>query len=140
MKKNELSYEILNGLPAYGEMYVPIPEGQFSEGLVVKFFPENSSEWVANFESGKTNLEFVAEIKNSDEIIVIANGVCYFINKEIKQPIKILENYFRRDFQTVFEYENKFVLVGSRTVAIVEHSEKIKYFEGLFRLHKRRKN
>ena len=131
MIKTEQSYEILNGLHPYGNMYISIHEGHFSEGLVVKFVKKNGSEWIANFESGKTNLEFVAEIKNSNEIIVIANGICYFINKEIKQSIKTLENYFRRDFQSVFEFENKFVLVGSRSVAIVEHSEKIKYFDNL---------
>ena len=48
-------YEILDGLPTYGPMYVPVSEdGEpfYSEGFVVRFYKSDGSEWVANFKPG----------------------------------------------------------------------------------------
>lgn len=45
-------FEILNSLPAYGPLYVPISESGelfFSEGFIVRFLKKDASKWVANF-------------------------------------------------------------------------------------------
>ncbi len=98
-------FEILSGLPAYGEMYITIPENaytQFSEGLAVKFIRKDNSEWVGNFEKGKSNLKFVYELNDGD-IMVIAFGICYLINPENVKPT--IE--FGFDYKEVFKFKNR---------------------------------
>ena len=69
-------FEILSGLPVYGEMYITIPENaytQFSEGLAVKFIRKDNSEWIGNFEKGNSNLKFASQLNDSENILIIAD-------------------------------------------------------------------
>ncbi|WP_413998893.1 hypothetical protein ACMDB5_14065 [Flavobacterium sp. W1B] len=127
MKKK---FEILSGLPVYGEMYVTIPENaytQFSEGLAVKLIRKDNSEWVVNFEKGNSNLKFACELKESENILIIAFGICYIMNAENTKPI--IE--FGFDYKEVFEYKNCFVLIGGYSISVVESANKIKHFDNL---------
>jgi len=123
-------FEILKGLPAYGEMYISIPENgysEFSEGLAVKFVKNDNSEWIANFEIGLSSLKFGKELKNSQNVLIIACGICYLMNpNEIKPKVE-----FGNDFEKVFEYQNKFILVGKYSISIVEDFDKIIHFDDL---------
>ena len=123
-------FEILESLPCYGNMYISIPENgytKFSEGLPVKFYKEDGTDWVANFELGFSNLKFASKFKNSNNIIIIASGICYVINPESTKPIIT----FGYDFNKVFQYKNSFILIGESSITIIESMDNIKHFENL---------
>ena len=123
-------FEILPSLPAYGEMYVTIPENaytKYSEGLAVKFIRNDNSEWVGNFEKGNSNLKFASKLKNNDNVLVIAFGICYIVNIENIKPIM----EFGFDYKEVFEFKDSFVLIGEYSISVVESLEKIKHFDNL---------
>ena len=123
-------FEILKGLPAYGEMYISIPENgysEFSEGLAVKFIKNDKTEWIANFETGNSSLKFGKEFKNSQNVLIIACGICYLMNpNEIKPKVE-----FGNDFEKIFEYKKKFILVGKYSISIIEDIDKIIHFDDL---------
>ena len=122
-------FEILPGLPVYGEMYITIPENaytQFSEGLAVKFIKKDNSEWIGNLEKGNSNLKFGSELQDGN-VLIIALGICYIIDVENKKPIKD----FGFDYKEVFEYKNCLVLIGEYCISIVESANEIKHFENL---------
>ncbi len=111
-------------------MYVSIPENaytKFSEGLPVKFYKEDGTDWVGNFEIGFTSLKFASRFKNSDNIIIIAFGICYVINPESTKPIIT----FGYDFNKVFQYKNLFILIGESSIIIIESIDNIKEFKNL---------
>jgi hypothetical protein len=123
-------YEILKGLPAYGEMYISIPENgysEFSEGLAVKFIKNDKTEWIANFETGNSSLKFATKLKDSENVLIIACGICFIMNPEETKP-KI---EFGHDYKNIFEYKNKFILVGEYSISIVESENKIEHLESL---------
>ena len=100
VKTNQEKFEILESLPCYGNMYISIPENgytKFSEGLPVKFYKEDGTDWVGNFELGFSNLKFASKFKNSNNIIIIASGICYVINPErqLKAQKEIELPYFQ---------------------------------------------
>lgn len=83
-------YEVLDGLPTYGEMAIPIigdDEIFVSEGYVVKFFKDDGSAWIANFPMGSNQLSFVKEFQNNT-IFVVAGGEGYLMNPNYCKPIK----------------------------------------------------
>ena len=85
----EKQYEILDGLPAYGPMYVPIsPSGEpfYSEGFVVRFYKQDGSTWVANFSKGWSNYSKVFGFPKQNIVIVFANGTCYVMTPELETP------------------------------------------------------
>src|SRR5580658_7797405 len=85
----EKRYEILDALPTYGPMYIPIPSPFYSQGFVIRFYKEDKSEWVANFLPGGSGFNCVCEFSNSKNILVIAGGACYMMNPEETKPISI---------------------------------------------------
>ncbi|TMI62916.1 MAG: hypothetical protein E6H07_16065 [Bacteroidetes bacterium] len=83
-------YEILEGLPTSGPMYIPISEDGvefYHEGLVVRFFKDDGTNWVANFKTGWTKYRNVFEIPNTDKIVVIANGQGYIMTPAQQKPV-----------------------------------------------------
>ena len=51
----EKQYEILEALPTYGPMYIPVTENDeafYSEGFPVRFYKSDGTNWVANFKPG----------------------------------------------------------------------------------------
>lgn len=87
--KESKRYEILESLPAYGSMYIPVAEKDepyYSEGFVVRFFKTDGTDWVANFKPGWTGLNAVHEFEQKLEILVIAGGTCYFMNPDEEKP------------------------------------------------------
>ncbi|MCC6180632.1 MAG: hypothetical protein IT237_02230 [Bacteroidia bacterium] len=85
----EKQYEILDGLPAYGPMYIPISskgESFYSEGFVVRFYKQDGSTWVANFSKGWTNFSKVFGFTKQNLVVVFANGTCYVMTPESETP------------------------------------------------------
>jgi hypothetical protein len=85
-------YEVLDSLPAYGPMYIPISENgeQFSsEGFVVRFFKDDKTEWVANFAAG-WGIDKVFDYPDKNIVVVFASGIGYVMNPNEEKPIKII--------------------------------------------------
>lgn len=94
-------YEILNSLPAYGPMYIPISRSgkEFaSEGFVIKFFKDDGTEWVANFATG-WGIDKVFEYPKENLIVVFAGGIGYVMNPNNEKPIKIIGSITNEVFQ-----------------------------------------
>lgn len=85
----EKRFEILEGLPPYGPMYIPITiddEPFVSEGYVVRFFKSNGTDWVANFKPGWTDYYGIFDYPDHDSTIVIAGGLGYIMSTENETP------------------------------------------------------
>lgn len=85
-------HEILESLPTYGPMYIPIAENNelyYSEGFVVRFFKSDGTNWVANFKPGWTGFNAVYEFDMEDWVLVIAGGTCYLMDPEEQEPKSI---------------------------------------------------
>lgn len=92
--QSQKRYEVLNGLPSYGPMYITVSvdgEPFHSEGLVVRFYKSDGSEWVANFYPGWTDCNLLLDYPNKDRIIVIAGGQGYLMTPEQHIPIDTFE-------------------------------------------------
>lgn len=98
-------YEILDSLPAYGPMYIPITdddERYFSEGFVIRFYKSNGTDWVANFRPGWTGFNKVFDFPQHDLIVVFAGGLGYIMNPNIEKP----KMTFGITIDSVFQTEN----------------------------------
>ena len=76
-------WEILKGLPAEGPEPKYFHEGHptpWAEGFVVKFWNEDGTEWVGNFQS-QWGVRAVFDLPTSTVLVVIACGACYFVPK-----------------------------------------------------------
>ena len=119
MNKQKL-YEILTSLPTYGPMYISVTnDGKpyYSEGLPVRFYKKDGTEWVANFKPGLTNFVKVMELKNSLNLLIIAYGTCYIISPNNTTPILV----FGVGFTCILEANNdRLVLQDQTDLTIVE--------------------
>ncbi|HLP21125.1 MAG TPA: hypothetical protein VK174_12520 [Chitinophagales bacterium] len=129
-------YEVLASLPVYGPMYVPVSyDGNpfYSEGFAVRFHKLDGSDWVANFETGCTELKQVIELENTHNLLVIAGGMCYIVNPNETQPVSVFGSSYKNVFKA---NNNRFVLTDTTDLTIVEadgihwQSERIS-FDGL---------
>jgi len=113
-------YEILDGLPVYGPMYISVTHTKdpfYSEGYAVRFYKADQTSWVANFQPGWTLLKSVIDLINSSNVLVIAYGSCYVMNPDDTQPVSV----FGVDYHEYFLSENgKVVLQGQTDLTIVE--------------------
>lgn len=85
-------YEILDSLPSYGPMYIPISEYNksfYSEGFVVRFYTSIHTNWVGNFEPGWSGFNAVYDFGPELYVLVIAGGICYLMNPDDNEPISI---------------------------------------------------
>jgi hypothetical protein len=82
--KRSTSYEVLESLPTYGPMYVPVSENGklfYSEGFPVRFSKLDGTTWVA-----------VIELFTYPYLLIIAGGLCYVINPNETIPIRVFGN------------------------------------------------
>lgn len=97
MEIAEKRYEVLNGLPTYGPMYIPVTQVEqpfispYSEGFVVRFFQSDGNTWVANFNLGWTDFSEVFDFPATDLTVVIAGGSGYVMNRNLTKPIVTFE-------------------------------------------------
>jgi len=113
-------YEILDGLPSYGPMYIPVSENGeqfYSEGFVVRFYKADGSDWVANFKPGWTDCCLVVDYPNSNRIVVIAHGQCYIMTPDEQTPI----DTFGVDIkEAITTDDNKIVLLDDIYVMLMD--------------------
>ena len=113
-------YEILDSLPAYGPMYVPITDDNepfYSEGFPIRFYKSDGSEWVANFKPGMTGLNKVFECKKLDSIVVISGGQGYLISPDNEKPIKTFGIAIKDTFQDEI---GNLILVDDLSIEIID--------------------
>jgi hypothetical protein len=104
-------YDILQGLPSYGPMYIPVSENGeqfYSEGFVVRFYRSDGSEWVANFKPGCTHFSLVVDYPDKNRIVVIAKGQGYIMTPDQQTPIETFGVNIKDGIQTA---DNQIVLV-----------------------------
>ena len=123
------TFEILKGLPAYGKMYIPIPERNLSEGLPVEFTKDDGTKWVANFELDDRNesLNYIADLNYSGEVLIVAKNIIYIIDRNKELPIIAFKGYFEK----VIEHKNFKILIGHECMVVVKSSEKIEFYDNL---------
>lgn len=129
---NRSSFEILESLPAYGPMYIPIAhsgEGFYSEGFVIRFFRSDGTNWIANFQPGWTNFRTVIELSGS-KLLIIASGTCYVMHPDQQIPISV----FGIGYETILKTKTgMYVLQDQNDLTILDesgnlsHSERISY-------------
>ena len=126
-------YEILESLPTYGPMYIPVSENNeayYSEGFVVRFYTSENTNWVGNFEPGFTGLNAVYEFEHDLFVLVIAGGTCYLMNPDLQKPVSI----FGADYETVIKtLDGRLILQESTDLTVFEangeywHTERISW-------------
>jgi hypothetical protein len=112
-------FEILEGLPTYGPMYIPVSEdGEqfYNEGFVVRFFKSDGTNWVGNFKTGATDFSTAFELTNSDKIVVIAKGQGYIMTPEQTKPIETFGYAISEILQTK---DNTFVAADNTDLEII---------------------
>jgi len=113
-------YEILEGLPAYGPMYVPVSESGeqfFYEGFVVRFYKSDGKQWVANFRPGWSQCNLVVDYADSNRVIVIAKGQGYLMKPDNEIPIDTFGINIKDAIKTD---DNKIVFVDDIYVWLVD--------------------
>ncbi len=87
---SEKQYELLNGLPPYGPMYVSVTpddsEPYASEGCVLRLFKSDGTNWVANFRPGWTKYYNTFDFPDKKTIVVIAGGQGYVMSPDDEKP------------------------------------------------------
>jgi hypothetical protein len=107
-------YDILDGLPAYGPMYVPISEDGipfYSQGYVVRFYKSDGTSWVANFKAGWTNLSGIYDFPEFKRTIVFAFGQCYIMADDEQNSLKA----FGVGFTNVYKSDDNILIVADQT-------------------------
>ena len=129
----ENRFKILNSLPTYGPMYIPVTgngEPFYSEGFAVRFYRTDGTEWVANFEPGWTDLREVIVFEETQNLMVVACGTCYFMNANETKPIIVFGEGYSNIFQA---NKDRLVLQDQTDLTIIEsdgshwHSERISW-------------
>jgi len=113
-------YEILDALPTYGPMYIPVTkngEPFFSEGFVVRFYKPDGTEWVANFQPGWTDLKEIYELKDTSNLLVIACGICYIMNPNETKPISVFGVGYVKVLKT---QDERLILQDQTDLTIIE--------------------
>jgi hypothetical protein len=119
-------YEVLDGLPTYGDMGIPITYNDelfVSEGYVVKFYKDDGSAWVANFQLGETDTFQVISSDKTNIIIVIAGGIGYVMSPNTKEAIKIIDY----DISQIIKMDDGSIIMSNEAdIIILDKNGKIK--------------
>lgn len=84
-------WEILPGLPGEGpdpkhfHLRQPTP---WREGVAVRFWNEDGTHWVGNFQAGWTEFSAVIELSETRLAVIIAKGACYRLS--LNDPERVM--------------------------------------------------
>ena len=105
-------YEILESLPVYGPMYIPVTENgepYYSEGFAVRFYKTDGTNWVANFKPGWTGLNKVFDFPEHDKTIIIAGGLGYIMTPENEKPLSTFGDRISWDGIQNLKFKNNII-------------------------------
>src|SRR6266404_6556626 len=77
-------WEVLQGLPSDGPLPKHFHFGHptpWAEGFVVRFWNEDGTEWVGNFQGGWGSIGTMVDWPEATMIVVIGYGACFFLPK-----------------------------------------------------------
>jgi len=101
-------------------MYVPITyngEPIYSEGFTVRFYKNDGTEWVANFQTGWTNLKEIIEFEKTHYLLVVACGTCFLMNPDETKPIEV----FGVGYSAILKAnKDRLVLLDQTNLTIIE--------------------
>jgi len=115
-------FEVLDSLPAYGPMYVPVTDNGepfYSEGFPVRFRKANGTDWVANFSLGWTNFNAVFDFPLRNKTIVFAGGQGYIMSVESERPL----NTFGLTINEVLQTESGSLICADGTSIMILDNE-----------------
>ena len=75
-------WEVLPGLPGEGPVPLHFHLGHptpWSEGFVIRFWNEDGTDWVANFQYGTTHFNLAIKPPDSDLTVIVSHGACYLL-------------------------------------------------------------
>lgn len=110
-------------------MYIPITEKEYdfsSEGFVVRFYREDGTSWVANFERGWSAFDLVHAFPGQPDLLVVAGGKCYVMNPELTVPRDIFGIYFQGGLPLP---DGRLMLYDVTEVTLVESNCQYRYLE-----------
>jgi len=111
-------------------MYISFPPNgymEYSEGLAVEFVKKDGSKWVGNFARGNSNFIFACQLKDTEDIVIIAYGICYIVNLEDSNSFV----EFGFDFNEVFQHNSTIIIIGEYSISIVKNKTEIIHFDSL---------
>ncbi len=119
-----MKFEVLQGLPAYGDLPVQFDDNPLgSEGRVVRFFRSDGTSWIGNF-IGSFGVDTVFELPNSTNVFVVARGDLYVIDVESQSLVQRVA----RGFQTAFHCPDlEIVIFGTYTEFVAIGKDGIKW-------------
>jgi hypothetical protein len=83
MNSDPGSFEVLPGLPPYGDLpkfFSYTGTEHFKEAFVIRFFPRDGEPWVGNFKHGGTSFDDVYYFVESGTAVVISHGAGYLVD------------------------------------------------------------
>lgn len=113
-------YDILDGLPATGPMYIPVTDDGLpfhSEGFVVRFFKSDKSVWVANFQPGLGGHSGVYELQELNKFAVFARGTCYMMTTDNTRPLETFGGSFQ---QVLIGDQKQLIAIDQTDITIIE--------------------
>jgi len=128
-------FEILKGLPPTGPLYTTISDdshfiSDYTEGFVIRFYKTNKVDWIANFKTGRSALNAVFELAGSNNLAIIAGGICYIMNPDYEKPI----TFFGDDYaEAVINKEGKIIMHNNCELSVINpdgsywHTNRISY-------------
>ena len=114
-------------------MYIPVTESGepfYSEGVALRFYKSDGTNWVANFQPGWTDLKEVHEFKDDERLLIVAHGTCYMMNPEQTKPLSVFGVGYLKTFKT---HDERLILQDQTDLTIIEangehwHTERISW-------------
>lgn len=83
-------FQVLEGLPPYGEPAVSFPiTWRAREGLVVEFVTATGEKWVGNFRPGLNGIDGVLDHPNGQDVLVFSGGDAWPVNPQTRAADKV---------------------------------------------------
>lgn len=84
------NFRILPDIPSNSnlEQFSYMDKRIYQEGVVLEIIPDKSSNWLANFQPGKSEFSGVYQHPNENDLIIISRGQGYIINPENRQLLE----------------------------------------------------
>lgn len=116
MTKRAFSFEVLDGLPATGDLPVQFSAtgmGTHSQGFVVRFHSQvTDGSWVGNFQRGLSHFDQAIAHPNGTDVIVVAGGEVYVVDPESRA----LKENFGGTFTTILAVTERNLYIFGTTI------------------------
>jgi len=100
-----MKYEVLNQTPVSGEYSEKHFGISSPDSLWIKFFPDDSENWVGSFANGKLGFvnRRIQDLSSFSKFGILNNGAFYLIDPNNKEILKIDDESYYSDFEIIPE-------------------------------------